>query len=252
MGEVVKGNDGELYELDRISGEVKQLSADNRFLIPETSKFCMSKANVLFMCLRNGRSMSESCQKANMSFGMLHNWRRLFPEFATKLDEAIEDRAFFYEDEIHKLAMDSTLPAVEISARISALEKLAKMGNTKRYNNKTTEQEHGGVTFVINTGVPNPEPVELKDIIYVKGNDESESARGPGVDVQGRGHNSEDGSTPWWDSREANPSIGDEGLGDTASAEGRSDDESGSDQGAEDDIFGGVGSIFSGRGGRKE
>jgi hypothetical protein len=252
MGEIVKGRDGKLYELDRISGDVSELTSDNRFLVPETNKFCISKANVLFKNLRNGKSMQESCEKANMDFGQLHNWRRLFPEFANRLDEAIEDRAFFYEDMIHQLAMDSDLPAVEINAKIAALEKLAKMGNTKRYNNKKQDQESGGVTFVINTGVPNPDPVNLEDIIYVERNYASKGAKGSGVDLQGRGSGGGDSEAAWWDSREDQAHFTDEGFQDTTPAEGPGDDEPGTDKGAEQDLFGGVGSIFTGRGGRDE
>jgi len=252
MVDIVKGRDGKLYELDTISGEVKELSSDNRFLVPETQKFCISKANVLFSSLRKGKSMQQACDKANIDFGQLHNWRRLFPEFATKLDEAIEDRAFFYEDQIHQLVLDSDIPAVEMNAKIAALEKLAKMGNTKRYNNKKQDQESGGVTFVINTGVPNADPVKLEDIIYVKRDDESKNISGPGMGLQGSGRGSDDEEAPWWDSRVGQASLGDEGFGDTTPAEGSGDDESGTDKSSREDIFGGVGSIFTGRGGGKE
>ena len=252
MVDIVKGRDGKLYELDTISGEVKELSSDNRFLVPETQKFCISKANVLFSSLRKGKSMQQACDKANIDFGQLHNWRRLFPEFATKLDEAIEDRAFFYEDQIHQLVLDSDLPAVEMNAKIAALEKLAKMGNTKRYSSKKQDQDSGGVTFVINTGVPNPAPVKLEDIIYVERDEKSQVPSGSGVGLQGRGAEYDDADPPWWESSIEGGGSVDGGIGSPAPTEGSGDDESGPNQGSREDIFGGVGSLFTGRGGGKE
>lgn len=235
-----------------MSEDVDKLSEDNQFLAPTSDKFDIMKALTVFAELRGGESLKKACENAGINLAILHTWRRLFPKFASRLDEALEDRAYFYEDMMHDLAMDPDLPAVELNSKVSALEKLAKMGNTKRYNKQKTDSENaGGVTFVINTGVPNAAPTKLEDIIYVERDETSEMSSGSGVDLQGYRGGADEGDTPWWDSGTGEGSV-DEGQRTTASTEGDGGDESRSGESSRQEIFGGVGSVFTRRGGGEE
>ena len=72
------------------------------------------------------------------------------------------------------------------------------------------------------------------------------------MDLQGSGSVGDYGDIAWWDSREDQARLGDVGFGDTTPAEGPGDDESGTDKSSREDIFGGVGALFTGQDGGNE
>lgn len=123
------------------------------------SDFSWERADLICNLIKSGHSITSICKREGMPSQMvLSVWRKVHPHFGTRMEEARLERAEYY----HDMALDTAFSISDkeevaiAKLQIDTLKWAAEKGNPHRYaNNKPTEQgTKGGITVIIETGVP--------------------------------------------------------------------------------------------------
>lgn len=242
-----------MYEID-LEGQLKCLESPKDFLIQHSEPFSLEKAVNFLMALRDNVTMKKAAEKALIDIKTVHSWRRLYPDFAARVEEALEDRAYYFEDQMMELLDDEELPSNVLAAKIGAYEKLAKYGNRKRYTDRGKEDGPSGITFIINTGVPDQVPINIEEVIKYE-EDKTNQMHGTGEhdSVQGDRSGGDGGDTEWYSFNPDGDSVGTSGDRDGGDPSGDDNDsDRGDSDSSEQSLFGGDGSYFTRRGDGKE
>lgn len=255
MGEIIQSKkDGKLYEIDH-EGQLKCLESPREYLIQHTTPFSLEKAIEFLMKLRDAKTVKEAASHAGLETKDIHSWRRLYPDFAKRMEEALEDRAYYFEDRIMEVLDDPDIASNELTAKVAAYEKLAKYGNRARYSDRYKEDVDSGVTFIINTGVPDQVPIDITKVVNYEPENKAYPSDGTKQldSVQDTGSGGNGYSEEWYssDGNKEPERAGGRGDGGDSGRES-SDSERGSTPSPEQELFDGGGSAFTRRGGGEE
>jgi hypothetical protein len=151
--------DGELREIDMISGEIVRRES----WVPEKSKrtwkFSQAMADMICSKILAGKALTAVCEEPGMpGYHIVSHWRRANPDFAEQIDQAITDRAEVYHDKIMEVVEElDTAPEKDmVSAarvKVEALKWAAEVGNKARFGKKEMQGGNVAVQLVINTGI---------------------------------------------------------------------------------------------------
>lgn len=120
-----------------------------------TAKICSA--------ITEGRSLSAVCKQEG--FPPIHTvfkWRRLYPEFAAEVEEALKMRSSWAEEQILHIAETCGEDVKAERLKAELFQWIAEIGDRRTYQRSTRlEQEIPKVNITIVTGVPDPDPVDV-------------------------------------------------------------------------------------------
>lgn len=106
----------------------------------------------------NGTGVTKVCERSDMpSYSNICKWRRLYPEFEKKLEQARQDRAELYFEKTLEIAESTDANRDEINLaklKIDAYRKSAQVGNPDRFGDRQNVKAQVAVgSYVIETGI---------------------------------------------------------------------------------------------------
>lgn len=156
---------GVLKIIDLHTGEV--LAANNLSIREEKSTYLYTVpiASVICDYIREGLPFTKISEKPNMPpYNVIMRWRHIHPDFAEAIKRAKLDRAELYHDKALSFAESvQTEEEVKVAKlKIDTYKWAAEKNAPEEYGKSSKNESVGGVTFVINTGVPAAEPITIE------------------------------------------------------------------------------------------
>lgn len=173
-------NDGGVLKvIDLHTGEVV---AANNLNLANHNKYHYTLPLASHICdlIREGHSFVSISKMPNMPpYSAIMRWRHLHPDFAEAIKRAKQDRAELYHDRVIEEADNiATEEDAKIAKpKIDAYKWAAEKNNPEEYGKAKPEKDHGGITFVINTGIPAEQPFTI-EAQYGTTESEDSDARG--------------------------------------------------------------------------
>ncbi len=144
-------------EVNMITGAVTPLKTSEP---SEVERFSLETAAAICDLVRSGKTIAAIAKMDEFpSATTIYNWKSLFPLFAEKLEAAIKDRSFYFQDmiiddlkEVENLHKDE-VPAKKL--QVDTAFKLMEKSNPEVFGNKVqlSGNKDAPLTMVIDTGI---------------------------------------------------------------------------------------------------
>jgi hypothetical protein len=160
--------DGILKTICLNTGEI--ISANNLALRNNNEVYVYTVPVATLICdyLRSGMPFSKIAELPHMPpYNIMAAWRKRYPDFAEAIKAAKKDRAEIYHDKalLTAEAIETEEDAKVAKLKIDTYKWAAEKNSPDEYGKAPPKEGNSGVTFVINTGVPNTPPtiIEVED-----------------------------------------------------------------------------------------
>jgi transposase-like protein len=110
-----------------------------------------------------GHTVRKIADEIGIPYGTIVRWIRVYPDFRHQMLSARESRGLYHEEEAIRHAEEADEDNVQ-SARlkVETHKWAAEKADPKTYGKVKDTEGTGNVQIIINTGVPLPEPIEVK------------------------------------------------------------------------------------------
>ena len=158
---------GDLQATDLSTGEVIQVTGDS---LPLPAKYTVEGGEMVCHLIRSGCTVAKAARLANLPHeNSIYSWMRKSEDFKLKYQEAKNDRAHKFRDNIQEIAEKPVLSRDEIAGykfKTDLYEKLAGWDNKEEYGTKHVASTHSGaLQLIITTGIDRSKPDEPEPII---------------------------------------------------------------------------------------
>ena len=168
---------GEISTLNLKTGEISTQLLDNALFYKETHLFDIPLAISVLLAVREGASIKDAANQAGLKTSDVHAWRRMYPAFSERLEQALEDRAFLYEDKMLSLAnsisddrqdlskdelKEIREDMIRVTKSFDLFNRMAEIGNKQRYGDNKIPLAKTAINITIQTGVPQATPLTIE------------------------------------------------------------------------------------------
>lgn len=157
---ISENRQGDLEAVDLHTGEIITVESDT---LPEIIPYTVARGEMVAHLVRSGNTLQKAAELAGLPHeNSIYAWRRSSEDFKLKLEQAEQDKAYYYVDKIQEVADKPLIAREDVAGykyKTDLYEKLAAWKDREKFGTKHVAQTHSGaLQLIIKTGIDRSNP----------------------------------------------------------------------------------------------